>query len=187
MKKFIKRIILFSIDFIQSKSFYQKLARKRVSQITYIQANKTHLEKYAEWIYPKQEMRFEPIEEKRKYILALNKKNEYVGSVMIQKYLAEPNIEYCILYSLKVELKYRRLRIGEKLTLEAMHLAKKLGYRELFLSTGEHNIKARKLYESIGFEQISYNNLISFYKAAIDAYSNKKMFAFLYNLGKLKA
>ncbi|MFC2086204.1 GNAT family N-acetyltransferase [Bacteroidota bacterium] len=187
MLKLVKRIILHLIYFLQSKSIYQKIGRKWVSQITYIQANETQLEKYAEWIFPKQEMRFEPAEEKRKYIIALNKKNKYVGSVMIQKYFNEPNVEYCILYSLKIQLKYRRLGIGNKLTLEAMQLAKKLGYSELFLSTSEQNIKAQKLYESIGFKQISYNSLIPFYKAVIDSYPNKTMLAFLYNLSKLKA
>lgn len=186
MKKFIKKVILYLIYYIQSKRFYQKLARKWLTQITYIQAGKTQLEKYAEWIYPKLEMRFEPVEEKRKYIIALNKKNKYVGSVMIQKYLTEPNTEYCILYSLKVQLKYRRLGIANKLTLEAIQLAKNLGFSELFLSTSEQNINAKKLYESIGFKQISYNDLIPFYKAAIDTYANKKMLTFLYNLDKLK-
>ena len=49
--------------------------------------------------------------------------------------------------------KFRRLGVGKKLTLYALHRLKALGIRNVFLATAETNKVARRLYESLGFKQ----------------------------------
>jgi hypothetical protein len=49
--------------------------------------------------------------------------------------------------------KFRRLAVGKKLTLYALHRLKALGIRNVVLATAETNKVASRLYESLGFKQ----------------------------------
>jgi len=49
--------------------------------------------------------------------------------------------------------KFRLQGVGKKLTLYALHRLKALGIRNVFLATAETNEVARRLYESLGFEE----------------------------------
>ncbi|NOZ46238.1 MAG: GNAT family N-acetyltransferase [Chlorobi bacterium] len=182
----LKKIIIHTIDKIQGLTIYSRIIRLFPSNVHYIIANSYYLEKYWKWIYLNKEDCKKPIEKYRDYIIALNRRSKIVGSVMLQKIKINGEFKYCVLYSLKVKLGYRRIGIGKDLTLEAIKLADKFKFRELFLSTSAQNFKARQLYNSIGFKEINYNNLIRFYKLEIDSYSKRNMIAYLLDLNKFK-
>jgi ribosomal protein S18 acetylase RimI-like enzyme len=56
------------------------------------------------------------------------------------------------LTELYVEEKYRMLGVGKELVRLAERLAKTRGVKELFVLTGRDNLAARKLYNSLGYE-----------------------------------
>jgi ribosomal protein S18 acetylase RimI-like enzyme len=61
----------------------------------------------------------------------------------------QPHGELTELY---VEEEYRELGVGRKLILLAEKIAKSKGVKELFVLTGISNQKARRLYNSLGYE-----------------------------------
>jgi N-acetylglutamate synthase-like GNAT family acetyltransferase len=97
-------------------------------------------------------------------------KNEIVATVAVMM-LGEKTGE---LKSLYVHKDFRRQGLGEKLTTLAVKYAQMKGAKEIILWSDTRFTKAHKLYERLGFKQVSFREL--------DDLNNSKEFGFRRNI-----
>lgn len=90
------------------------------------------------------------------YWLIAKQKDRVVGSVTLNKF-GENNLPYAgwWLFGTKVNWRYRRMGIGEKLTEMATEVVAKNGASEIKLLVFEDARPANRLYQKVGFHQTS--------------------------------
>jgi ribosomal protein S18 acetylase RimI-like enzyme len=83
--------------------------------------------------------------------MAVTKKNEAVGFVQLLKCEEDGPHRGYWLYSLRVEIFYRRMGVGEKLTLAVIDRSRQEKAQELLLLVSADNREAIRLYRKLGF------------------------------------
>lgn len=137
---------------IQKISIYRRLVRSLRSDIEIREANEKDMRLALHWLNPNQAERTVSRNINATSFVA-KKGGRVIGHVDFvrrsKKYY--PHDGYW-LSDLMVRTTYRGMGIGEELTRMVMEKSKKEGAKELSLLVQEHNYRAIKLYQKLGFE-----------------------------------
>jgi len=146
------RVIQLYIRRIQGTSFYRRVARLLRPSIEIKEADEAYMQQALNWLNHVQLGQTAPSNFRATSFVAL-KKGRVIGFVdLVKRSEQYYRDDSYWLYSLIVSTPYRRMGIGEELTRMAMEKSRKEGIKKLFLTTGENNDRAVRLYRKLGFE-----------------------------------
>lgn len=95
---------------------------------------------------------------RKEYFVGTNAQNEIIGFVLLTQGTTEPCLETFAdsveLQRIYVEETQHGKGIGRCLAAEAESVAKKMGFKHVWLGVWEENFKAQKFYKSLGYELV---------------------------------